>query len=212
MSQTGKITIWGRHTSSNVQKVLWAADELGLGYDRVDVGGKFGGNDAPEYRAMNPNGLIPVLRDTDGSIHWESNSVLRYLGSRYGNNGTLWPADPGQRSLSDRWMDWATSLIGEPMRILFWGLVRDPAGADLNAMTRAEEQAAAYWARLDAHLASQPFVAGDHLTLGDIPAACQLHRWMVFPVTRPALPHLEAWYARLQQRPGYRTHVMIPQG
>lgn len=210
-TQQGKLTIWGRHTSANVQKVLWAADELGLAYDRIDVGGKFGGNDTPDYRAMNPNGLIPVLRDSDGSIHWESNSVLRYLGARYGG-GPLWPADPVARSLADRWMDWATSLIGEPMRVLFWGIVRDPAAADLNAMTRAEELAATYWTRLDAHLASQPFVAGEQFTLGDIPAACQLHRWMVFPVTRPRLPHLEAWYGRLQERSGYRQHVMIPQG
>lgn len=219
MTQQGQthsgITIWGRGSSVNVQKLLWAADELGLGYEHIEVGGKFGGNDTPEYRAMNPNGLIPVLRDTDGSIHWESNSVLRYLGNRYAAASaqpTIWPADPGLRSLADRWMDWATSMIGEPMRVLFWGLVRDPAGADLNALTRAEEQAAAYWARLDAHLANQPFVAGDQLTLGDIPAACQLHRWMVFPITRPRLPHLEAWYGRLQQRPGYGRHVMIPQG
>jgi glutathione S-transferase len=220
MTQQARMTIWGRATSSNVQKVLWAADELGLAYDRIDVGGKFGGTDTADYRAMNPNGLIPVLRDSDGSLHWESNSVLRYLGNRYAaasaqpapEKANLWPADPVARSLSDRWMDWATSVIGEPMRVLFWGLVRDPAGADLNAMTRAEAQAADYWARLDAHLAGRPYLGGDHLTLGDIPAACQLHRWMVFPVTRPSLPHLEAWYGRLQQRPGYQRHVMIPQG
>lgn len=205
------LKIWGRASSVNVQKVLWAAEELSLAYEQIDVGGKFGGNDTAEYRAMNPNGLIPVVRDSDGSLHWESNSVVRYLAARYDSAGTgLWQADPAQRSAGDRWMDWASSLMGEPMRVLFWGLVRDPVSADLNAMTRAEEQAATYWARLDAHLSRQPFVAGDRLTAGDIPVGCFLQRWLNFPITRPTLPHLAAWHGRLAQRPGYARHVMVP--
>ncbi len=205
------LKIWGRASSSNVQKVLWAVDELDLRYEHINGGGKFGGTDTPEYRAMNPNGLIPVLQDSDGSLHWESNSVVRYLAAKYDAAGTgLWLADPGQRSQADRWMDWATSLIGEPMRVLFWGFVRDPVKADLNAMTRAEAQAATYWARLDAHLSDRPFVAGDRLTAGDIPAAIQLHRWLNMPITRPDLPNLLAWHDRLAERAGYRTHVMVP--
>jgi glutathione S-transferase len=205
------LKIWGRASSVNVQKVLWAADELGQRYEHINVGGRYGGTDTPEYRAMNPNGLIPVLQDEDGGLHWESNSVVRFLAARYDGAGTgLWLADPARRSQADRWMDWASSLIGEPMRVLFWGFVRDPVQADLNAMAMAEEQLAACWARLDAHLASRPFLAGDRLTMGDIPAACQLQRWLGFPITRPALPHLLAWHARLAERPGYRRHVMVP--
>lgn len=205
------LKIWGRTSSVNVQKVLWVADELGLAYEQIDAGGPFGGIDTAAYRAMNPNGLIPTVQDSDGSLHWESNSVVRYLTAKYDPTGSgLWLNDPAARSLADRWMDWASSLLGEPMRVLFWGLVRDPVNADLNAMTRAEDQAAAYWARLDAHLSNQPFVAGDRLTMGDIPAACQLQRWLTFPITRPALPHLAAWHGRLSQRPGYAKHVMVP--
>jgi len=205
------LKIWGRASSVNVQKVLWAADELGQRYEHINVGGKYGGNDTPEYRAMNPNGLVPVLQDAEGGVHWESNSVVRFLAARYDAAGAgLWLADPSARSQADRWMDWASTLIGEPMRVLFWGFVRDTVNADLNAMTRAEEQAASYWARLDAHLANRPFVAGDRLTIGDIPAGCFLQRWLNFPITRPALPNLLAWHGRLAERPGYRTHVMVP--
>lgn len=205
------LKIWGRASSVNVQKVLWAAEELGQRYEHINVGGKYGGNDTPQYRAMNPNGLIPVLQDSDGSLHWESNSVVRYLAARHDASGAgLWLADPVQRSQADRWMDWASSLIGEPMRVLFWGFVRDPVNADLNAMTRAEMQAADYWARLDVHLASRPFVAGDRLTMGDIPVGAFLQRWLSFPITRPTLPHLLAWHGRLAERPGYQAHVMVP--
>lgn len=205
------LKIWGRASSVNVQKVLWAADELGLAYEQINVGGRYGGTDTPDYRAMNPNGLIPVLQDSDGSLHWESNSVVRYLAARYDAAGrSLWLADPVARSQADRWMDWASSLLGEPMRVLFWGIIRDPVNADLNAMTRAEAQAADYWGRLDVHLANTAFVAGDRLTIGDIPTACQLQRWLNFPITRPHLPHLLAWHGRLTERPGYRAHVMPP--
>lgn len=210
------LKIWGRASSVNVQKVLWAADELGLAYERIDLGGRFGGTDTAAYRALNPNGLIPTLQDSDGSLHWESNSILRYLAARYDAAGTrLWLADPVQRSLAERWMDWALTVIGEPMRILFWGFVRDPVHADLDAMSRAEAQLCDFWSRLDAWLAANaekgwPFVGGDRLSIGDIPAACQLQRWLSFPLSRPDLPHLRAWHERLAERPGYRTHVMVP--
>jgi glutathione S-transferase len=205
------LKIWGRASSVNVQKVLWAADELGLAYEHIVVGGKFGGNDTPQYRAMNPNGLVPVLQDADGGIHWESNSVVRYLAARYDAAGTgLWLSVPAARSQADRWMDWASSLLGEPMRVLFWGFVRDPVNADLNAMTRAEEQAATCWGRLDAHLANRLFVAGDRLTMGDIPVGAYLQRWLSFPITRPPLPNLLAWHGRMTERAGYKAHVMPP--
>lgn len=214
------LKIWGRASSVNVQKVLWAADELGLAYERIDLGGKFGGNDDPAYRAKNPNGLVPTIEDSDGTIVWESNAIVRYLAARYrlpgsGRGDDLWPEDPAQRSEADRWMDWALTVIGADMRTLFWGFVRDPVGANVGEMLQAADNAAKLWARLDGHLAAnhaagRAFVAGGHLTMGDIPVGAYVQRWFSFPIERPALPHLAAWHERLGQRPGYRTHVMLP--
>ncbi|WP_298724245.1 glutathione S-transferase family protein [uncultured Ferrovibrio sp.] len=219
------LTIWGRASSVNVQKVLWTADELGLAYERIDAGGKFGGLSDAAYRAMNPNGLIPTIRDGSGTgeevVLWESNAIVRYLAARYGaddanagdaNSGAapLWPRDPARRALADRWMDWALTTINEPMRVLFWGLVRDPVNAKVDEMLRAEEQSGELWARLDAWLAEHgPFIAGDSLSIGDIPVGCQVQRWLSFPIQRPSLPHLEAWHKRLAERPGYRKWVMV---
>ncbi|MBP6819679.1 MAG: glutathione S-transferase [Ferrovibrio sp.] len=208
------LSIWGRPSSVNVQKVLWAADELGLTYEHIVVGGKFGGTDGAAYGALNPNRLVPSIQDdpeTPGGAPvtiWESNSITRYLAARYGA-GTLWPALPGQRSEADRWMDWALTIIGEPLRVLFWGFIRDPAHAVPEAMQQAEAQAAQYWARLDAHLADRAYVAGDAFSMGDIPVGCFVQRWLNFPITRPSLPHLEAWHERLSQRPAYAKHVMV---
>ena len=117
--------IWGRANSVNVQKVLWLADECGLAYERLDVGGPFGGNDQPWYLAMNPNGVVPTVEEA-GRILWESNAILRYLAARYAP-GTLWPLDPGERSEAERWMDWQLGTLHAGMRAIYWGLVRTPA-------------------------------------------------------------------------------------
>jgi len=201
--------IWGRANSINVMKVLWCADECGLKYERENVGMAFGGNDQKWYLDMNPNGVVPTI-DDGGRIIWESNSCVRYLAARYAA-GTLWPNDPGQRSEADRWMDWQLSTISEPMRVIFWGLVRTPADKrDTAAIKKASADAGKLWARLDQKLEGKHYVAGQHLTMGDIPVGCFVHRWYALDVERPELKNVKAWYERLKARPAYAKHVMPP--
>jgi glutathione S-transferase len=201
--------IWGRANSINVMKVLWCADECGLKYDREDVGMAYGGNDQKWYLDMNPNGVVPTI-DDGGRIIWESNSCVRYIAAKYAA-GTLWPNDPGQRSEADRWMDWQLSTISEPMRQIFWGLVRTPAEKrDMAAIKKAAVDAGKLWARLDQKLEGRLYVAGQHLTMGDIPVGCFVHRWYALDVERPELRNVRAWYERLKARPAYAKHVMPP--
>jgi glutathione S-transferase len=200
--------IWGRANSINVQKVLWAADECGLKYEREDVGGAFGGNDQPWYLKMNPNGIVPTI-DDGGRIVWESNSAVRYLAAKFAA-GTLWPNDPGQRSEADRWMDWQLSTISRGMGIIFWGLIRTaPEKRDMAAINEAVEDTAKLWARLDAHLAEHRYVAGPHFTMGDIPVGCFAYRWFALDIKRPEHKNLKAWHERLATRPAYAKHIMI---
>lgn len=200
--------IWGRANSINVQKVLWAAEECGVAYERTDVGGAFGGNDQAWYLKMNPNGVVPTI-DDGGRIIWESNSAVRYLAARYAV-GTLWPVDPGPRSEADRWMDWQLSTISDPMRQVFWGLIRTaPERRDMAAIARAAEDCGKLFARLDGHLADRPYVAGSHLTMGDIPVGCFAYRYFALDIQRPELKHLRAWHDRLATRPAYARHIMV---
>jgi glutathione S-transferase len=201
--------IWGRANSINVQKVLWAADECGVKYDREDVGMQFGGNDQPWYLKMNPNGVVPTL-DDGGRVIWESNSCVRYIAAKYAT-GSLWPNDPGERSEADRWMDWQLSTISEAMRVIFWGLIRTPPDKrDIAAIEKAAVDAGKLWGRLDQKLEGRQYVAGAHLTMGDIPVGCFVHRWYALDVERPELRNVRAWYERLQARPAYAKHVMPP--
>jgi glutathione S-transferase len=201
--------VWGRANSLNVMKVLWTLDEIGLSYERIDIGGPFGGNREPDYLARNPNGLVPTIEDGD-LILWESNAITRYLAARYGSAPFL-PDDVAARARADMWMDWATTTLAPSMTTLFWGWVRTPADQrDPAALEAAREKAAAVWSIADQVLAGQPFLAGDMLTIGDVPAGCFAHRWFNLPIARPDSPRLRAWYDRLRARPGYAAHVSLP--
>lgn len=203
------LKIIGRVTSANVMKPLWAADEIGLEYEQIDLGGPFGGNDDPEYRAKNPNGLVPTI-DDDGFIMWESNAITRYLCAKH-SMGNLCPDDPQVRATAGTWMDWKLTTVNAMMRPIFWGLVRTkPEDRDMDEINAAIKQGHRIWAILDNHLKDRQYVAGDNFTMGDIPLGPQAFRWFELVDDRPAMPHLEAWYARLQERPAYRKNCMNP--
>lgn len=204
------LKIWGRTNSVNVQKVLWCLAELDVPYERVDAGLKHGKNDEPWYLALNPNGRVPLLQDGDFSL-WESNTIVRYLAAKHGL-GTLCPKSLETRAHAERWMDWQLSVLIQPVSVVFWNLIRTPAaGPDRAAVAKATVEANRAAAILDGHLAKHEFVAGPRFTMGDIPVGATAHRWLALPgVERPALPALEAWHARLGERLGFRSHVMLP--
>ncbi|HZA55768.1 MAG TPA: glutathione S-transferase family protein [Candidatus Udaeobacter sp.] len=203
------IKIWGRTDSSNVQKVLWCCGELGLDFDRVDLGGKFGGNKEKSYLDMNPNGLVPTIQDGD-FVLWESNSIMRYLLEKYGQ-GRLLPPTPEGRASANRWMDWQLTTLGPSIVPLFWTLIRTPQEKrDPNVVNSALEKTSNAWKIVDQQLTRSPYVAGDALTLGDIPLGVWAYRWYNLAIERPRFAQIDAWYKRLCQRPAYQKHIMIP--
>ncbi len=203
------LKLLGRSSSINVQKVMWFTAELGLEVNRVDVGGKFGGNDTPEYLAKNPNGLVPTLEDGDFAV-WESNTIVRYLAENYGQ-APWFPADTQGRAVANQWMDWYLTRLHPPMTVIFYTLVRTaPEDRDQDAFDQAVEKATELWVLLDRHLGNSDYLTGGEPTMGDIPAGCSVNRWYTMDVKRPALTNLEAWHERLKARPAYREHVMVP--
>ncbi|UHL65079.1 glutathione S-transferase [Paralcaligenes sp. KSB-10] len=202
------LTIWGRQNSTNVKKVLWCADELGIDYEHINAGGPFGVVNTPEYRAMNPNGLVPCIRD-EGFVLWESNAIVRYLCTKYGA-GALLGQDPAQRARAEQWMDWATSSLAAPYRDLFLNAVRLPVEQRKQDVAEKGLQACiSQFGIVDAALSKTPFLSGDVFGVGDIPLGCFAYSWFEMPIERPQFPHLQAWYQRLTQRPSYRKNVMI---
>jgi glutathione S-transferase len=203
------LKIWGRINSVNVKKALWVTEELGLKYERIDAGMQFGVTKTPEYLKMNPNSLVPTIED-DGFVLWESHTIVRYLAAKHGM-GKLCPADPRERADAERWMDWAFTFQNA-MRNVFWGLIRTPpekrdAKAIEEGRVKSNQLAADV---LEKSLQGKKYVTGDSFTMGDIPLGCEVQRWMRVPVERPKLPNIEAWFARLGERPAFKKHVDIP--
>ncbi|HET8935401.1 MAG TPA: glutathione S-transferase [Polyangiales bacterium] len=204
------LTVFGRRNSSNVQKVMWLVSELNLAHRHVPKGGSFGGLDTLEFRAMNPASKVPVI-DDEGVIVWESHAILRYLASRHGNEA-FWSANPAKRARIEPWMDWSQSSF-QPnfLNGVFWGLYRTPEPQrDWNAIRAAMERCANDTQILDDMLAVRPFLSGETLSLADIAVGTLMFRYFTLDIERPARPHLQAWYQRLQDRPAYRENVMVP--
>ena len=202
------IKIWGRNTSSNVQKAMWAVDELGLERQRIDVGGAFGKTKEAPYLTMNPNSLVPTLEEEDGFTLWESNSIVRYLAGKHDKSGVLEPKDPKQRALASQWMDWQLSVVGPAIFHAFWGLIRTPAEKrDLAAINTSQEKTTAAMMILDGQLAKTAFVAGPIFSYGDIPVGVMCYRYRQLVPGRPATPNLDRWYDAIAKRKAFQDNV-----
>ncbi|MBO9707814.1 MAG: glutathione S-transferase family protein [Caulobacter sp.] len=197
------LKILGRTSSLNVRKVLWTCDELGLAYEREDWGMGFASTRSPEFLALNPNGLVPVLIDEDGVIS-ESNTICRYLAARYGG-GRLLPDAPRARAGVEQWMDWQATDLNAAWRYAFPALARRMPGYDDPA--HIAESVAAWNAIL--HVLEQRLAetgahaAGHDFTLADIVLGLSVHRWLRTPMERDDLPAVRAYYDRLRQRPAF---------
>jgi glutathione S-transferase len=200
------LKVWGRKTSSNVQKVMWAIGELDLPHERVDIGGPFGGNREAAYLAMNPNGLVPTIEDGDLTL-WESNSIVRHLAGLHGR-GSLEPADAKTRALASQWMDWQLTVAGPAIGPAFLGLIRTPPEKrDGAAIAASQAKTIEAMTMLDAALGQHAYVAGGGFSYGDIPVGIMAYRYWQLVPERPDTPHLSRWYAEIEKRPAFREHV-----
>lgn len=200
--------VWGRNTSSNVQKVMWAIGEMGLTCERIDIGGPFGKNNEAPYLAMNPNAVVPTLEEDDGFILWESNSIVRYLAAKHGV-GTLEPDDLHTRFSAQRWMDWQLSVANAAIFPVFWGLIRTPPEKrDPQAIEAGKQKSLAAMKILDDQLAKTRFIAGDDFCYGDIPIGPFAYRYFRLVPDHPPLPNTERWYKELCARPAFSQHVL----
>jgi glutathione S-transferase len=197
------LRIWGRITSINVKKAVWAAQELGLQFERRDAGGAFGIVTTPEFKKMNFNSLIPVIED-GGFVLWESNAIVRYLCAKH-SLGALYPEELTARFDAERWMDWQQTVLNRASRDVFWQLIRTaPEQRDHAAMEHSRKTTDALYAQLDAHLAGRDFICGANFCMADIPLGCEAHRWYGLPIERTPRPNVERWFAALRARPAAR--------
>ncbi len=198
------LRILGRASSINVRKVLWTCREIGLAFEREDWGAGFRATDTPEFQALNPNAMVPVIVDEAGVL-WESNTICRYLAGKHGRADLL-PTAPRPLAEVERWMDWQASDLNAAWSFAFMGLVRrHPDYQDPSRISASAQLWNARMAVLDGQLAATgAFVTGLDFTLADVVLGLSAYRWTMSPIPRPQLPAVAAWMARLAARPGYR--------
>jgi glutathione S-transferase len=202
------IKIWGRNTSSNVQKAMWAVGELKLEHTRIDVGGAYGQTKEPAYLAMNPNALVPTLEEDDGFTLWESNSIVRYLAGKHDKAGVLEPKDTHARALASQWMDWQLSVLGPAITPAFWGLIRTAEDKrDMAAIKASQDKTVTAMLMLEGQLAKTPFVAGPAFSYGDIPVGVMCYRYRQLVPDRPKTPNLDRWYDAIAKRKAFQVQV-----
>ena len=200
------LKLLGKPTSINVRKVLWLCEELGLAIEHEAWGSGFRPTQTPEFLALNPNGLVPVLLDGDLAL-WESNTICRYLAGRQ-QRADLLPTSPLARARVEQWMDWQATDLNSAWRYAFLSLVRkSPAHTDAQTLATS----VADWNRLMRILDQQldhtgAYVAGHTFTLADVVLGLSANRWLMTPMQRPPLPALAAWVSRLRERQGFMRH------
>lgn len=202
------LKIWGRVNSINVQKPLMVLEELQIPYERIDAGLHFGVNNTPEYKAMNPNGVVPTI-DDDGFVLWESNTISRYLARKYGA-GVLWPEDVREQANQDRWMDWQQSTFIAPVNAMFAPLIRNVGDTSEVAIEKGRQRAAQVMAILDNWLHDHEFISGESFGVADCVLGPSVHRWYNLPIERPVYASAERWFDALMERASAKKIIISP--
>lgn len=200
------LKILGKPTSINVRKVLWTCVELGIDFELAPYGSGFASCNTPEFIALNPNAMVPVIQDGD-FVLWESNAICRYLAAKHGRADLL-PVQPQQRARVEQWMDWQATELNNSWRYAFMALVRQsPAHQDKAAIEAGVQAWNHHLSILDRQLSrTGAHAVGEVFTLADIVLGLSVHRWMVAPIERLRLPCVAAYYERLSERVGYQVH------
>ena len=213
--------IWGRISSINVRKVVWAVQYLNLTHQRTDAGGQFGLVQTPDYLARNPNALVPLI-DDDGYSLWESNVILRYLCARYGADCKLYPSELEARFDAERWMDWQQTTFNRAGGQAFVQLVRTaPELRNSDVIQQSVAATEPLLALLNTHLRSRAYIGGETFGMADIPLGCEMHRWWGMRAAQfeacgvqrqelQAFPHVQRWFHQLLQRPASRGVLDLP--
>lgn len=202
------LKIYGRANSINVRKVLWTVDELGIPYEREDWGRGYEPLTNPAFLAVNALALIPAI-DDDGFVLSESNTISRYLAAKHGRTDLL-PAEPKERAMVERWMDWQAIDLTNATRAAFLGLI---AKAPLPGGEEVIQASLREWPKKMAMVEDQlkktgADIAGPSFTLADVAVGLSVNRWFAsaLPIERPYLPAVADYYERLSERPAFMAH------
>lgn len=191
---------------SSATPVVCALAELDVPHELVILDLAAGDQKKPEYLALNPNGVVPTLV-VDGTPLFEAVAIMQWLGDRYGVERGLWPAaDTPERLTALSWTTWAYVTYGMVVNVLNFSQspMVDAALHHPPLAAFAQGEFDKLLARLDARLASQPYLLGDAYSLADMIVASVVTYSTYCGVSLEGHPHVGSWVERFQARPAYR--------
>ncbi|HVH42153.1 MAG TPA: glutathione S-transferase family protein [Labilithrix sp.] len=190
---------------STAVTVQWALEELRIPYEKVEMDLQARDQDKAGYRALNPNGKVPLVVH-DGVSIFESAAIMIHLGETFGVDRGLFPPPGLDRAEAFKWLVWTNVTLGG--RVARWlenidervpAELRNPKVAEV-ARTEVERLIGI----LEAELATpKPYLVGGSFSLVDVHLASYV-RWLGFiglDVSR--WPNLDAWLKRCIARPGH---------
>lgn len=186
-------TIYGDGISGNCSKVRWTAAHLGIATEWRDIDVAKSETRTPDFLALSPDGRVPILVLDDGRVLAESNAITMYLA-----RGTaLIPDEPFAHAKMLQWMFWE-QYSHEPYiavrRSQMLVLGRSPADLD----PRLYERGSAALALMQGHLAMQPFMVGEGVTLADIALVAYTRVAHEGGFDLAGYPAIRAWIARVE--------------
>ena len=198
------LTVYGRKSSANVQKVRWICSEGNLEFKTEIVGGKYGGLTSPEFIRLNPNSTIPVLKDGD-FILYESNSIIKYISDKF----DILKSDTQEKiALNNQWIDWSSSVFGlNCSHYTLHNILLPIDQRNTTLAIEAKKKIYSCFELLNKQLEKTNYLLDNELSLADIPVGCLIHRCVVLGLEITEFKSLEKLYVNLKERSAFRTEV-----
>jgi glutathione S-transferase len=184
--------------------------EMGIPFELVLVDRAVKAQKSPEFIALNPNGLVPVLKDGELVIY-ETAAICLYLCDTYGHDGLVPAIGTAERASFYKWLIWLTNTMQSTLMAYFnpgrWVAEGNEEGA-AQVKTRAQEKVYGMLDQLDAELQSHggDWFMGNTFTALDIYVFIMC-RWTRGFSSRPAreYPHLAPYLQRMLARPATQS-------
>ena len=188
------LTVYGRKSSANVQKIHWICLEGKLEFKSINIGGKYGGHTSPEFKQINPNSTIPVLKDNDFIIY-ESNAIMKYISSKF---NILKSNNQKNTALNNQWIDWASLVFGlQCATYTAHKMLLPIEQRNATIASETKKKIITSFEILDNQLNKNTFILNDELSLADIPLGCWFHRCVNLDLEFSEFKSLNRWYRKL---------------
>ncbi|HYD59624.1 MAG TPA: glutathione S-transferase [Noviherbaspirillum sp.] len=177
---------------------------LGRPYTAIDIDLRAGQHKNPEFLKINAFGQVPVI-DDNGIVVPDSNAILVYLASEYGDAHWL-PRDPVGAAAVQRWLSVAASEIAFGPATARLGK-RFGAPVDMEAACRRAER---LFKVMEGELQARPWLAGDSITIADIAGYSYIARAPEGDLSLDPYPSIRAWLARIEALPRFLPMIELP--